>query len=379
MAVNVTETETRRKVNKLTSRPEQSRKTAPSSKASRSPSAKSAAPAAPAAPATAPQSPQSSLSRQSVSDPAVRQHQALQAGTQPRRSSSAGEVVQAYLRIHLGTLTSLEPLVRADEPDAVHQMRVATRRLRAALRSFGEVIPRSRSEQPAAELKWLGALLGAARDGEVLPEHLLKSLRPTPPELLIGPVRARVQGYFAPRRAAARAELIAALDSPRYRALLAEADRLCHEPPLGPQAGAPAREVLPAAVRKAYRQADKRIRRARRTPAGPDREVALHEARKSARRARYAAEAASPAAGKRARRFSGQMKKVQSVLGDHQDTVIARHAARDLGIGAHLAGENAFTYGLLYECEANQAEHLQARARHVWKRASRARYRHWMR
>ena len=72
------------------------------------------------------------------------------------------------------------------------------------------------------------------------------------------------------------------------------------------------------------------------------------------------------------------MKKVQSVLGDHQDAVIARHAARDLGVGAHLAGENAFTYGLLYECEAHQAEHLQARARHVWKRASRARYRRWL-
>ena len=46
------------------------------------------------------------------------------------------------------------------------------------------------------------------------------------------------------------------------------------------------------------------------------------------------------------------MKKVQSVLGDHQDTVLARQAARELGIGAHLAGENAFTYGLLYERDA---------------------------
>ena len=358
MPVNITETETRRNARKVASRPERSPKSA-----------------------TSPNAPESVRSRPSprpLAVPAVRRQQALLAGTQPRRSSSASEVVLAYLRIHLGTLASLEPLVRADEPDSVHQMRVATRRLRAALRSFGTVIPRSSTEHLAAELKWLGALLGAARDGEVLPAHLLRSLRPTPPELLIGPVQARVQGYFAPRRAAARAELIAALDSPRYRALLAEADRLCHEPPLGPQAGAPAREVLPAAVRKAYRQADKRIHRARHTPAGPAREVALHQARKSARRARYAAEAARPAAGQHARRFAKQMKKVQSVLGDHQDAVIARHAARDLGVGAHLAGENAFTYGLLYECETHQAMHLQARARHVWKRASRARYRRWM-
>ena len=72
------------------------------------------------------------------------------------------------------------------------------------------------------------------------------------------------------------------------------------------------------------------------------------------------------------------MKNVQSVLGDHQDAVIARQAARDLGIGAHLAGENAFTYGLLYEREAHLAEQRQADARRVWKRASRSRYRKWM-
>ena len=77
------------------------------------------------------------------------------AGTRPPRSASAGEAVLAYLKIQAGTLSSLEPMVRADEPDSVHQMRVATRRLRAAFRSFGTVIPRSRSDEAAGELKWL--------------------------------------------------------------------------------------------------------------------------------------------------------------------------------------------------------------------------------
>jgi CHAD domain-containing protein len=268
--------------------------------------------------------------------------------------------------------------VRRDEPDAVHQMRVATRRLRGTLRSFGPVIPRSGTERLAAELKWLGRLLGAARDGEVLPAQLQAGLRPVPAELLIGPVQARVQGHFAPRRAAARTELVAALDSRRYRRLLAELDRLILDPPLGPQAAARARDVLPAAVRRAYRQSSRRMRRARHTPAGPRRDAALHEARKSARRARYAAEAESPVLGRPARRFARQMKKVQSVLGDHQDAVLARQAARDLGIGAHMAGENAFSYGLLRERESIRAERLQGQAREVWQRASRSRYRRWM-
>ena len=107
-------------------------------------------------------------------------------------------MVQAYLKVQVAKLRSLEPKVRADEFDSVHQMRVATRRLRATLRSFGKVIPRPATEKLAGELKWLGGLLGEARDGEVLPQHLLASLETVPVEQLIGPVQARVQGHFAP-------------------------------------------------------------------------------------------------------------------------------------------------------------------------------------
>ena len=301
------------------------------------------------------------------------------AGSRPKPSASAAEVVQAYLKVQVATLRSLEPKVRADEFDSVHQMRVATRRLRATLRSFGTVIPRPATEKMAGELKWLGGLLGEARDGEVLPQHLLASLEAVPVELLIGPVQARVQGHFAPLRASAREQVVKAFDSVRYAKLLANLERLAHDPPRGPQAGAPARDILPAAVHKAYRQAKRRMGRARQAPVGQARDVALHEARKSARRARYAAEAARPASGKPARTFARQMKKVQSVVGDHQDTVIARQAARELGINAHLAGENAFTYGLLHEQEHDRAQRLQARARTVWKKASRPRHRKWMR
>jgi CHAD domain-containing protein len=296
----------------------------------------------------------------------------------PGRSSSAAEVVLAYLAEQVEVLRSLEPGVRRDEPDSVHQMRVATRRLRGTLRSFGSVLPRAETGELAGELKWLGGLLGPVRDGEVLPEHLHATAAAIPVELLIGPVQARVQGHYSPIRAAARAELIDGLDSERYVRLLAGLGRLTLEPPLGPGATAPAREVLPAAAQRAYRQAKKRMRRARHAPPGEPSEAGLHRARKSARRARYAAEAAIPASGKPARKFAKQMKKVQSVIGEHHDTVLARQAARDLGISAHLAGENAFTYGLLHERESGQADELQARARKTWKKASRPRHRKWM-
>src|SRR2546429_2931778 len=124
------------------------------------------------------------------------------AGTRPKPSASAADVVKAHLKVQVATLRSLEPKVRADEFDSVHQMRVTTRRLRATLRSFGTVIPRSATRKVAAELKWLGGLLGEARDGEVLPRHLLASLEAVPGGPAFGPGPGRGPGPLPPPRAA---------------------------------------------------------------------------------------------------------------------------------------------------------------------------------
>jgi CHAD domain len=113
-------------------------------------------------------------------------------------------------------------------------------------------------------------------------------------------------------------------------------------------------------------------------PAGPARDNALHAARKAAKRTRYAAEAAVPVGGKAAGRFAARMAKVQSVLGDHQDTIVGRRESRSLGIAAHLAGESAFTYGLFYGRDACRGEGLEPRALTAWHRASRRKYRRWL-
>ncbi|HEY2576345.1 MAG TPA: CYTH and CHAD domain-containing protein, partial [Streptosporangiaceae bacterium] len=302
--------------------------------------------------------------------------------TQPARSLSrsatAGQVILACLRDQTGRLTSLDPMVRMHEPDSVHKMRVTTRRLRSTLRSFRRVIGNEQTERLAAELRWLGRVLGAARDSEVLPEQLLTELGKLPADQVVGPVQARIRGHFAPVHAAAEAEVLTVLGSQRYFALLDALDRLIGQPPSGREADRPARDVLPAQVRRVHKRAARRMRRAWHAPQGPARDVALHRARKAVKRARYASEAVRPAAGKPARRFAKRMKRVQSVLGEHQDAVIAVQAVRQLGMSAHLAGENAFSYGLLYERESHGREHLQAQARQAWKKASRRRHRRWM-
>ena len=269
----------------------------------------------------------------------------------------------------------LDPLVRRLRPDSVHRMRIATRRLRSTLRSFGAIIRPAGTEHVAAELGGLATCSAGRRDAEVLAAHLHEHLaQDEHPELaskaeLLGPVAARIDAHFATSGTAAATAVRKALNSGRYLALLADLDALIADPPPGPDGEAVAGPALAAAVRHAYRATHRRMRRALAAPPGQDRDHALHQARKAAKRARYAAEAAAGVAGPDAGRFARRMQQVQSVLGDHQDTVIARQLEHRLGVEAHEAGESAFSYGLLYERDACEARLLQDRAAATWHKA----------
>jgi CHAD domain-containing protein len=297
---------------------------------------------------------------------------------EPTADSPAHLVITGYMAAQAEEVAGLDPMVRRFQPDSVHRMRVATRRLRSTLRSFGSVLRPDATEHLATELKWLGDTLGQQRDAEVLAWHLRAQQEQTDASDLLGPVGARIDAHFARVGADARAAVLTALDSERYVALLTDLAALIADPPLGPAGEDAAGPALKAAVARAYRTTRRRTRRALATPPGHRRDAALHQARKAAKRARYAAEAVTAVAGRDARRFAGQMKNVQSVLGDHQDTVIARQLERSLGVTAHLAGENAFSYGLFYERDACDARMLQALSDDIWRKASRQRYRRWL-
>jgi CHAD domain-containing protein len=249
---------------------------------------------------------------------------------------------------------------------------VAARRLRSTLQAYPAILPKPATQHLRAELKWLGEVLGEARDDEVLSEYLLTRLASLPAEQVLGPAQARVRAHFAPREASAREALLEALNSARYYTLVAELDRLLADPPVTATAAEPAGKVLPRAIGRTYRRTRRRIHQAQRIAPGAGRDVALHETRKAAKRARYAAEAARPALGKKTRRFARRMKAVQSALGDHHDAVTARAAAREIGVRAHLAGENAFTFGLLSEWAAHDAAACEAKALRAWKHAKRS-------
>lgn len=293
-------------------------------------------------------------------------------GREPEEEAprTAGDHVLAYVRKQIATIVRLDPAVRRDLPDSVHKMRVATRRLRSTFKTHRKILDREVTDPLGAELKWLAAELGLDRDQEVLDERIGSRVEALPAALALGPVRGRLRAWSAARRTGSRRRIIDVLDGQRYLDLLEALDTLSAEPPLRPAAGKAPGKALPRAVLKDYEKLARRMDHALEHPPGPERDTAMHEARKAAKRARYAGEAARPALGKPAERFAKRVKAVQSVLGDHQDSVVAREALRGLAIEAHAAGETAFTWGLLYGQEEAAAEARERELPEVWARAS---------
>jgi CHAD domain-containing protein len=294
------------------------------------------------------------------------------------KRSSALDVVLAHLRGQVGELKAWDPRVRQDEYDSVHKMRVATRRLRSALATYRRVLDRSVTDPLRDELKWLAGVLGAARDAEVMRDRLLKVVAEEPPEFVLGPVARRIELDLGGRYREAHEAALAELDGTRYFRLLDRLDALLAEPPVGELASERADKALPGRVDRAW----KRVRRfARLADAAttPEQRVAmLHEVRKAAKRARYAGESVAVVFGSDAKDFAKAFEDLQDILGEHQDSVVTRDLLRTMGVQAHLAGENGFTFGRLHALEQRRGEEAQAKYAEAWKVASDKALRRWL-
>ncbi|MCP3756003.1 CYTH and CHAD domain-containing protein [Streptomyces sp. TBY4] len=283
---------------------------------------------------------------------------------------TVGAHVLAYLREQRDVLVAQDPAVRRGLPDSVHQMRIATRRLRSAFKTYRRILDPAETGPIGEELRRLAAELGVDRDQEVLLERIQTRIDELPRTLVLGPVRGRLKIWNVARRTGARRAALAALDSRRHVALLNSLDALLADPPLLKAAARPAASALPAAVLADYERLAGRIAAALSMDPGEGRDLALHEARKAAKRARYAAEAAAPALGKPARRLARALKEVQNLLGDHQDGVVAREALRAIAVQASGAGESAFTWGVLYAREEALADRRERELPQVWAAAA---------
>jgi CHAD domain-containing protein len=287
----------------------------------------------------------------------------------PFTGGDAGTVVTAALAASVARLVTHDPGVRlGEDPEAVHQARVATRRLRSDLRTFGDLVDGIWASSLRDELQWLGAALGAVRDADVLLARLVAKVERLPAH--DRPVAQPVLDRLRADRERARSELLEAMRTHRYLTLLDRLAAASHSPELSEDAEKTA-DTLVALVRMPWARLAESVEALQGDP--PD--EALHEVRKDAKRVRYAAEAVAPVVGKPARRFARAVTGLQDVLGEHQDAVVAEQWLRNALLTAS-PGET-FVIGQLAAMERADAHAARAEWAEVWRGTRRKKLRTW--
>ncbi len=130
-----------------------------------------------------------------------------------------------------GELLARELEVRQESDDAIHAMRVASRRLRSCLTTFSPMFKRRPGEHLAGELKWLSGVLGLARDAGVLVGRFDESFQELGASVTATDARSHLAPYLDQRKKIARDEMISTLQSQRYADLLSELDQFAKDPP----------------------------------------------------------------------------------------------------------------------------------------------------
>lgn len=281
---------------------------------------------------------------------------------------TAGALLVAALREYRDELVLHDPLVRQDQSESIHDMRIATARFRAAVGTFHRLLADDEASMLRAELGWIGHILGAVRDLDVISLRLAGRVRIEAVQQVIGPISERISHQLAEETLAAKSVLLASLDSMRYFRLLDTIDAFLANPRLSESAAGRASDVLPGLIDHRIRALFAAMRAADETIDRPRHDLALHEVRKAAKRVRYGAEVLLPIRPKRAQRLAKIAKQLQDTLGEQHDSVVARHTLERLGATAFLLGENSFTYGRLHHTEQDLGEDAEARYEKLLRR-----------
>ncbi|REE97009.1 CYTH and CHAD domain-containing protein [Thermomonospora umbrina] len=283
---------------------------------------------------------------------------------------SAGAAVIGYLAEQVAAVLSFDPKARLGEDDAVHQMRVAVRRIRSALRSFAPLLDARRVAPLEPELKWLADALGEVRDLEVL------RMRFT--DRLAEPHGFEVNGTpswmnaLAASEASAYRRMNAALKQSRYFDILDALEALLTHPPLSDRAERAAAKELPKLVGRQWKRLAKKYAA---IATADDPEEARHDVRKAGKRVRYAADLAAAAlddidkdAAAAASGTARKAKTLQKVLGGYQDGVIATTYLKEAAARRGTTPAEAFVLGALHGWERHEAFDSLSRLEETWER-----------
>jgi triphosphatase len=280
-------------------------------------------------------------------------------------TSTMGEVAFAVLRRQLTVLRAKEPGTRlGEDPEELHDMRVATRRLRAALALFEGVLP-VRAQSFREELGWLARLLGAVRDLDVQLENLA-AMSFEDAELGLGPAAAGhdplddLAALLECERRTARADMLEGLDSVRWDRLAKGLTTMAQQGPARRSLATrePAVIGLPDLVLTRHEKVTKAAKRAKRSGVVTD----FHALRIRCKRLRYALEFSSDVYGGRTSRFVRALTVLQGELGEMQDAEVASVQLAALAAGdTHLPAATIFVMGGVAERRRNEVSRLLER------------------
>ena len=260
-----------------------------------------------------------------------------------------------------------DPGTRLGDTEALHQMRVGTRRLRSDLRTFASLVDRDWASICAGELKRLGEVLGEVRDLDVLEQRLGDSATGLQPAL------SELFAELEQRNDRARARLLEVLREPAYVELLDRLVEAAARPAADAGRLAAVRRGAAAAGLEADQEAARRRQASSKTTA---RSSDFHRVRILAKRARYASEAVAPALGngerQQALRFAERAADVQDTLGELQDSRVAQQLIADFVTSKSKDGPTCFAAGRLDERQQQRAQRTFKRFPKRWRRLRRA-------
>lgn len=290
------------------------------------------------------------------------------------RHASTIDLVRHLTAASVSQILVHDPGVRLGlDPEAVHQYRVATRRLRSDLRTFSRLLDDAPTSAVRDDLRWLGAAVGPVRDLDVLGARFAANARGLSD--LDQPAASALQARVAAARIDAHQCLLGVLRSERYDGALRALVEFASEPPIAP--GASRKETRGAATLGPRLVAHRwnQVAAAVEAAGGEPSDEELHRIRIAAKRCRYATEAVVPVMGRPARRFAAGIEEVQTVLGDYHDTVVAEAWLRDAAVDLV---DSRVAIGGLISAERRERERLREAWPAAWHRASRPKNREWL-
>lgn len=289
----------------------------------------------------------------------------------PPSDPTLADAVRVAIASALERLVEHDPLARLGEPEGVHQVRVALRRLRSDLRTLSDAVDPQWRQRIEPRLRAIAGALGDARDLDVMTDRLKRDADE------MAAVLAPLFEHLARRQAAGRLALRETLEGAEYAALLDELVAAAQLPPTGRAPDQAARDALPRLAMSAWRRLERRAGSLR--PDSPDAE--FHRVRIAAKRARYAAELAARALhgdrARRAERFAKKIADAQDRLGASQDAAVAENAIRATLDGPAPSDTYAFEAGLLAELQRHHARESRGAFLEAWPRLRRSKWRSW--